>query len=247
MVSSSAYPDLERAPGKKDNWVEASGGLPRFIERVAKHIHYEGGKPISTAIAMAISQVRKWAAKGNKEAIRAIAQWEALKGKNKARQAVKLSARRILAVELGAKRGPYERHVTHTKQHGRKKGDLKSKADWRHGYQPMTKVAYAVKAKHLSTKDLTPTGKPKAGKQDEMNKPVPPHLTKSKTDEVRTSAEKTPVTKNTVTKPDKKTPSKVTLKARRSVLEKKITNGTASPAERAELNRVIAQLKKTTR
>src|ERR1041384_721812 len=95
MVSSRAYPDLERAPGKKDNWVEGGGGLPDYIERIAKHIHYEGGKSISSAIAMAISQCRKWAAQGKAKAIEALAQWEKLKATNAAKHAVKMSARRI--------------------------------------------------------------------------------------------------------------------------------------------------------
>jgi hypothetical protein len=84
MPSSRSYPGLDRSP--KKNWVEASGGLPDYIERVAKHIHYEGGLTISAAIAAAISQTRKRAAKGNKKAIKAIAEWEALKAKNAARK-----------------------------------------------------------------------------------------------------------------------------------------------------------------
>lgn len=38
MVSSRIYPDLERSPGKSDNWVERAGGLPDYIERIAKHL-----------------------------------------------------------------------------------------------------------------------------------------------------------------------------------------------------------------
>ena len=44
-VESKAYPGLERSP--KKNWVEQVGGLPSYIERVAKHLHYEKGYPIS--------------------------------------------------------------------------------------------------------------------------------------------------------------------------------------------------------
>ena len=58
-VSSRVYPDLERVPGKQ-NWVEKTGGLPSYIERIAKHLHYEKGKPIGTAIATAVETTRRW-------------------------------------------------------------------------------------------------------------------------------------------------------------------------------------------
>lgn len=90
-VKSSAYPDLERKPGNKDNWVEQAGGLPKYIERIAKHLHYEQGMSIGRAIATAVNQCRKWAAgKGNTsaatkaKAAKAIAEWEAKKAKAKA-------------------------------------------------------------------------------------------------------------------------------------------------------------------
>lgn len=72
---SSAHPDIPNKPNKT-NWVEKAGGLPRYIERVAKHIWQDSGYSVSRAIAAAVSQVKKWAAKGNKQAIAAIAQWE---------------------------------------------------------------------------------------------------------------------------------------------------------------------------
>lgn len=89
--SSRIHRGLERAPGKADNWVERAGGLPSYIERVAKHIAADSGYPVSRAIASAVSQVKKWAAQGNPQAIRAVAQWEALKAKNKARSRTDLS------------------------------------------------------------------------------------------------------------------------------------------------------------
>lgn len=76
MVSSRVYPSLERKPGGPDNWVEKAGGLPDFIERIAKHLHYEQGMTISHAIATAVSQCKKNCAKGNAKACRAIVQWE---------------------------------------------------------------------------------------------------------------------------------------------------------------------------
>lgn len=64
MVSSRVYPGLERKPGGPDNWVEAAGGLPPYIERIAKHLHYEQGFSISRAIATAVNTVRRWAKGG---------------------------------------------------------------------------------------------------------------------------------------------------------------------------------------
>jgi hypothetical protein len=59
MPDSHTYPDLERVPGKQ-NWVDKSGGLPSYIERIAKHIHYEGGREIGAAIAAAVNTVKRW-------------------------------------------------------------------------------------------------------------------------------------------------------------------------------------------
>lgn len=64
MVSSSAYPGLERKPGGPDNWVEAVGGLPKYIERIAKHLHYEQHMSISRSIAVAVNTVKRWAKGG---------------------------------------------------------------------------------------------------------------------------------------------------------------------------------------
>lgn len=64
MASSRIYPTLERKPGGPDNWVEAAGGLPDYIERIAKHLHYEQGMTISHAIATAVNTVKRWARKG---------------------------------------------------------------------------------------------------------------------------------------------------------------------------------------
>jgi hypothetical protein len=74
LVSSRVYPGLDRSP--KQNWVDKAGGLPDFIERVAKHLHYEQGFTISHAIATAVSKCKKWCAKGLAKACNAIRQWE---------------------------------------------------------------------------------------------------------------------------------------------------------------------------
>ena len=55
--SSKVHPGLERKPGGPDNWVEATGGLPDYIERIAKHLHSDEGFPIDRAIATAVNTV----------------------------------------------------------------------------------------------------------------------------------------------------------------------------------------------
>ena len=92
-VSSRVYPSLERSP--KENWVEKAGGLPSYIERIAKHLHYEKGMTISHAIATAVNTVKKWCAGGKgkttaatkAKACAAVAQWEAKKAKSKVSEA----------------------------------------------------------------------------------------------------------------------------------------------------------------
>lgn len=54
----AALPGLDRSP--KKNWVEQAGGLPDLIDRAARHLHYERGRPIGAAIATAVN----WAKKG---------------------------------------------------------------------------------------------------------------------------------------------------------------------------------------
>ncbi len=86
---------LDTHPGKS-NWVEGAGGLPEYICEIAKDIH-EGGKSISSSIAIAVSRVKKWAVTGKPEtkvkAAAAIAQWEALKVKSHAKSSVKKAAK----------------------------------------------------------------------------------------------------------------------------------------------------------
>jgi hypothetical protein len=72
--SSKIHPGLDRSA--KKNWVEKAGGLPSYIERIAKHIHYDSGLSISHAIAAAVNRVKVLCAKGNAQACAAVAQWE---------------------------------------------------------------------------------------------------------------------------------------------------------------------------
>lgn len=139
-----------------------------------------------------------------------------------------------------ANRGPYQRHVKHTKQYGKKKGDLSKKADWRHGYKPLSEVADALKAKHLSTDDLTSSYKPEQGKEKALRKPMPPHLTKSST---QTQREGRKVEKHGTPKAKEVEQSAQALRKRRNTLRAKVKNGSATEAERKELNKVITKLK----
>ena len=96
MPSSRIYPGLDRSPRK--NWVEEAGGLPSYVERIAKHLHYEKGMPISRAIAVAVNVVKRMCATGDvnfpgaqqvnaksrAEACRAVAEWEAIKARARA-------------------------------------------------------------------------------------------------------------------------------------------------------------------
>lgn len=93
---------LDRSP--KKNWVEnaSSSGLPMYIRRIANHVHAKG-KPIGHSIAIAINMVKKMCssgdvslpgvqqvnAKSRAEACKAVAEWTALKAKNKAKSAAK--------------------------------------------------------------------------------------------------------------------------------------------------------------
>ena len=76
----------------KKNWVENEGGLPKYIEDIALALIRDHGMTRERAIATAISRVKRWAAGGGDvkadtraKAAKAVAQWEALKAKAKAK------------------------------------------------------------------------------------------------------------------------------------------------------------------
>lgn len=86
----SKYPSFERAPGKSDNWVEKAGGLPAYIDKIARTLHYERGMSIGRAIATAVERCQLWAAGGGDvkpdtraKAAAALAAWEAKKKRGK--------------------------------------------------------------------------------------------------------------------------------------------------------------------
>lgn len=95
ILKLAAGCSLDSSP--KKNWVEKSGGLPKYICEIAKGV-MRSGKTKSQAIAIAVSRVKKWAAGGDDveadtraKAVKALAQWEALKVKNKAKNVVAAS------------------------------------------------------------------------------------------------------------------------------------------------------------
>jgi hypothetical protein len=111
LVSSSVYPGLDRSP--KENWVDKAGGLPSYIERIAKHLHYEKGMDISRAIATAVNVVKKMCASGDlnfpgkqqanagsqAEACAAVASWERKKAGIRA-TATNVRGRKLTDLEL---------------------------------------------------------------------------------------------------------------------------------------------------
>lgn len=62
------------------NWVDDTGGLPEFIQEIVKALKRDGHDE-SSAIAIAVSRCKVWAAKGNAKAVAALAEWEAKKAK----------------------------------------------------------------------------------------------------------------------------------------------------------------------
>lgn len=82
---------LAKTP-ENDNWVDYEGGLPAYIEEIAKSLHTKRGMTVQRAIATAVSRVKKWAAGGGDvnpdtqaKAAKALAEWEKKKASSHAR------------------------------------------------------------------------------------------------------------------------------------------------------------------
>lgn len=97
LIVAFAGCSLDEKPGS--NFVQENGGLPDYICRIAKAIK-RTGKTTSQAIAIALSRTRKWAAGADNvdadtraKAAKAIAQWDALRAKSKAKTAAKKGAK----------------------------------------------------------------------------------------------------------------------------------------------------------
>lgn len=111
LVSSAVYPTLDRSP--RENWVDKAGGLPDYIERIAKHLHYEKGMKISHAIATAVNVVKKMCASGElnfpghqtanvgsqAEACAAVADWEKKKAGSRVK-ATEVRGRKLTDLEF---------------------------------------------------------------------------------------------------------------------------------------------------
>lgn len=61
--SSRTHRDIPNKPNKT-NWVEEAGHLPKYIERIAKHLKADEGYTTSRAIATAVNTVKRWARGG---------------------------------------------------------------------------------------------------------------------------------------------------------------------------------------
>src|SRR4051812_16191846 len=97
-MATAAKKTLPDKPGV-NNWVDAAGGLPSYIRRIAEHL-YGGGMSVSVAIATAVNTVKRWAAGGTVRAnggskvtaktqslaAKAVAEWEAKKARSKGKR-----------------------------------------------------------------------------------------------------------------------------------------------------------------
>ena len=107
---------LKNLPGKT-NWVQEGGGLPAYIERIASHV--KGKNPQwsdGRCIAVAVNTVRRWASSGSvaehgkgggvspatrAKAVKALAQWEAMKAAAKLHQGQSSDQRLVLLASAG--------------------------------------------------------------------------------------------------------------------------------------------------
>lgn len=84
-------------PGGRQNWLDKTGGLPKYIREVAHALIRRGHTP-SSAIAIAVQQMKRWASGGGNvspkvraAAAKALAEWEAKRGAARARSAVNMA------------------------------------------------------------------------------------------------------------------------------------------------------------
>lgn len=95
-LPNKANPDIKLALcnlnlSPKENWIEKSGGLPKYIHEIACSLVEEQGFTVSRAIATAISRCKVWAAGGGNvkpdtqaKAAKAIAELKSKQAKAKA-------------------------------------------------------------------------------------------------------------------------------------------------------------------
>ena len=112
--SSRSHKPLTNKPDKT-NWVEKAGGLPSYIERIARHLVADSGMSQSHAIAAAVNTVKRWAAGGGDvtpatkaKAAKALAEWEAKKAGTRASRGLSVvpdqtESQRGVLLELAAR------------------------------------------------------------------------------------------------------------------------------------------------
>lgn len=94
-------PPLPEKPGNRDNWVDKAGGLPPYIDRIARHVFEKNsGRGVGFAVASAVNRVKAWckgsntSSRGNTvsqnvsaatkaKACAAVAEWMAKRAKSK--------------------------------------------------------------------------------------------------------------------------------------------------------------------
>jgi hypothetical protein len=105
LIVEFAGCSLDDSPGS--NWVQDAGGLPDYICRIARAVK-RSGKSTSQAISIAVSRVKVWAAgkgvdKGTQaKATAAVAEWEKLRAKSKAKKTAKKSSKALAASNTDA-------------------------------------------------------------------------------------------------------------------------------------------------
>jgi peptidoglycan hydrolase-like protein with peptidoglycan-binding domain len=117
---------------KTSNWVAKRGGLPAYVQHIAHDLMEKRGKSESNAIQMAIGIVKRWCRGGGKvdantkaAACKAAAEWEKMKGANKASKLAECVfnveeavANRVAAAKVGGKE--FARAQAHERYHRRK-------------------------------------------------------------------------------------------------------------------------------
>lgn len=78
-------------PGGPGLWGMKGAQIPAFMQHIRNDIMKERGMPEEQATAIAVAQCKKLAAKGNREAIAAVAEWEQLRAKAKATRSEPMS------------------------------------------------------------------------------------------------------------------------------------------------------------
>lgn len=110
--SSRVHPPLDKNPGLS-NWVDRADGLPSYIRRIAKHLHYDEHMTVSRAIAVAVNVAKRMCATGDLnfpgkqkvnpgsrvQACKAVAEWEKKKASTRIKT-TEVRGRKLTDIEL---------------------------------------------------------------------------------------------------------------------------------------------------